>query len=310
MITVIMSTYREEENILREAIESIRNQTLTDWEFLIVLDDPGNAVHRTVCTEYAEKDNRIRVIGNPVNQGLASSLNTAVQEAQGEYIARMDADDIALPERLEKQLAYLQKHNLDLCGGLMQVISYKEKEIYSVQVQPANPETVTYCLRWGSCVPHPSWLGKKSFFLDLQGYRPLPFAQDYDVLVRAALAGKRMGNLNEPVLLYRMRQNSITRANVYNQYLLMRYLSREYTAGRVPQMDQIQSYLEKHFNVKKAARCSKGETIFYQALGLMQQKKIVSAVFTTAKLPFVSLAYTDKAYRFLRLHMASRRENR
>ena len=105
-----MSVYREPEKWLREAIESILNQTFRDFEFIIVLDDPNNKKAEGIIREYMKKDDRIVFLKNEKNGGMAYSLNRGIEVAKGKYIARMDADDISLPERLEKQYNYLEKN--------------------------------------------------------------------------------------------------------------------------------------------------------------------------------------------------------
>ena len=101
-----MSVYNGEK-YLREAIESILNQTFTDFEFLIVNDGSTDSSLEIILSY---PDERIRVIRNDRNIGLTKSLNKALQQAKGEYIARQDADDISLQNRFEEQLIYLEKH--------------------------------------------------------------------------------------------------------------------------------------------------------------------------------------------------------
>ncbi|MBR2801475.1 MAG: glycosyltransferase [Erysipelotrichaceae bacterium] len=305
-----MSTYQEEETILREAIESIRLQTCRDWELVIIQDDPQNERHRQILQEYVEKDSRIRYFRNETNQGLARSMNRAIKEAKGEYIARMDADDIAYPRRLEKELQYLQEHRCDLIGGLLHVISAEKKEVYAVGIVPERNETIRRCLRYGDCVAHPSWFTTKQFYLDMGGYRPVAACEDYDLLLRAALAGKRFGNLNEEVMHYRMSASSISRENLYKQYLTMRYLSKQYRKKKIPERSEIEGYLKQNFSAEKAENYLRAEEVFYHALNKLQQKQPFSAVITAARIPFLSLAYTDKICRFLRLHLAARGERR
>ena len=310
MISVIMSTYREEEMILREAIESIRLQTCRDWELVIIQDDPDNQVHKRILQEYTEKDSRIRYFRNETNQGLALSMNRAIREAKGEYIARMDADDIAYPRRLEKELQYLQDHHCDLIGGLLHVISADKKEVYAVGIVPEQNRTIRRCLRYGDCVAHPSWFATKQFYEDMGGYRPIAACEDYDLLLRAALAGKCFGNLNEEVMHYRMSVKSVSRENLYRQYLTMRYLSKQYRKKKIPDLSAIEGYLKQNYEPKRAENYLQAESVFYQALNRLQQKRFFSAVLTAAKIPFLSAAYTDKICRFLRLHLAAKGDKR
>ena len=104
LISVVMSNYNTEESYLRASIESILNQTYENFEFIIV-DDCSTDNSIDVIESYSDK--RIKLIKNKENMGLTKSLNVAIKEAKGEFIARMDADDISLPQRFEKQVEFL-----------------------------------------------------------------------------------------------------------------------------------------------------------------------------------------------------------
>ncbi|TNE70794.1 glycosyltransferase family 2 protein, partial [bacterium] len=112
VITCLMSVYNGEE-FLREAMDSILDQTYTNFEFLIIND---GSTDDTVPIIESYDDPRIRLIHNEVNIGLTKSLNKGIGLAKGEYIARMDADDISLPERFERQIEVLLNSKIDICG--------------------------------------------------------------------------------------------------------------------------------------------------------------------------------------------------
>ena len=101
-----MSIYSEEEEWIRESIDSILNQTFSDFEFIIINDNPNRDKNNSLLTEYTRIDNRIIIITNEENIGLTKSLNKGLEIARGKYIARMDADDISLPTRFEKQVDF------------------------------------------------------------------------------------------------------------------------------------------------------------------------------------------------------------
>src|SRR5699024_5552594 len=110
LVSVIMSVYNETETELALAIESILNQTYKDIEFIIVLDAPDNELVLKLIKKYQTSDDRIKIIINNQNQGLAKSLNTGIKSSSGEYIARMDADDISFKNRLDVQISFLEKN--------------------------------------------------------------------------------------------------------------------------------------------------------------------------------------------------------
>ncbi len=113
-ISVVMATYNTEIKMLQEAVDSILSQTFRDFEFIIIDD---GSTDESVSYLNSLQDERIRLIRNPENMGVTKSLNIGLKAARGKYIARMDADDIALPQRFEKQYAYMEAHpDVILCG--------------------------------------------------------------------------------------------------------------------------------------------------------------------------------------------------
>ena len=117
-VSVILSAYNEEECWFREAVESILNQSYENFELILILDNPNNTLLEGIINEYANKDNRIVYIKNEKNLGLVKSLNKGLEYARGKYIARMDADDISLSDRFEKQIRCFKEDNsLSIVGG-------------------------------------------------------------------------------------------------------------------------------------------------------------------------------------------------
>ncbi|MEW8956830.1 glycosyltransferase family 2 protein, partial [Clostridium sp.] len=109
-ISIIMAAYNETRQWLSKAIESILNQSYRDFEFIIILDNPKNQELKDLITEYLKKDGRIKFFINEENLGLIKSLNKGIKEAKGEYIGRMDADDICYLNRLQVQLDFLESN--------------------------------------------------------------------------------------------------------------------------------------------------------------------------------------------------------
>ena len=109
-----MSTYNERACELSAAIDSVLNQSFTDYEFIIVCDNPNNNELKGILSAYEAKDNRVKIIYNKDNMGLALSLNVAIQASKGEYLIRMDADDICKPDRFQKQVDVMQTGKYEL----------------------------------------------------------------------------------------------------------------------------------------------------------------------------------------------------
>ena len=305
MISIIMSTYKEEENLLRESIESILNQTYKDFEFIIILDHPENDLHKRIIEKYSKIDNRIRFFVNEKNIGLTGSLNRGLSLAKGEYIARMDADDISLPYRLERQLEYIKKNQYDLIGDITQMIDEDGNSIYSIQKVPTDFNKIKKALRYGQCIAHPTWLGRKEVFDYLNGYRNIPFCEDFDFTLRVVLNGFKISNLNETVLKYRMTKNSISRNNLYDQYLYMKYITNEYSNGNIASVENAKEYVKNHLNKKNAEKYLEANVIFNRMLQEMTDKKIIGFTIDGFKLLFTSKYYLDKIYRFAMLSLNS-----
>lgn len=305
MISVIMSTYKEDERLLRESIESILNQTYRDFEYIIILDYPDNVVHKSVIEEYALKDDRIHFYINEKNMGLTDSLNRGLSLCHGEYIARMDADDISLPDRLERQMKYLEKNRYDLIGGITEMINENGSLLYSIKSVPTDPKKINKALRYSQCIAHPTWLGRKEVFEKNAGYRHMPLCEDYDFTLRAVLNGFVVSNLNEAVLKYRMTSNSISRSNLFEQYLYMSYITNEYKNNRIASVDKAYAYVQQHLNDKDSDKYLKANVIFNRMLQEMSDKQFLSFMKDGFCLLFSSKYYLNKIYRFMMLSLNS-----
>ena len=298
-ISVLMSTYKENKEILSASIESILNQSYSNFEFIILLDNPKNTLHKEVISDYAKKDPRIRFFINSVNKGVSESINYGLTLVTGKYIARMDADDISLPNRLEKQYAYLTKYNYDLVGGITEIIQEDGTLIYSIAKLPHEMKRIKQMSKYNQCLPQPTWLGKTELFLSLNGYRDLPFAEDYDFTLRALLKGYQLSNLNESVLLYRMSTQSLSRSNLLKQFLYAKYFGGKYSQGKVAALENAEAYLKKHYSEKKATRYSKANLYFNQALSFLNNKRYFSCLWNAGKAFFTSTLYAQKMIRFV-----------
>lgn len=305
MISVIMSTYKEDERLLRESIESILNQTYKDFEYIIILDYPDNDVHKRVIEEYAIKDDRIHFYINEKNMGLTDSLNRGLSLCHGEYIARMDADDISLPDRLERQMEYLEKNHYDLIGGITEMINENGTLLYSIKSVPTDPKKINKALRYSQCIAHPTWLGRKEVFEKNAGYRHMPLCEDYDFTLRAVLNGFVISNLNEAVLKYRMTSNSISRSNLFEQYLYMSYITNEYKNNRIASVDKAYAYVQQHLNETDSDKYLKANVIFNRMLQEVSDKQLLPFIKDGFCLLFSSKYYLNKIYRFMMLSLNS-----
>ncbi len=208
LVTVLMPVYNCEK-YLSTSIESILHQTFTDFEF-IILDDGSTDDSINIIQSYCAQDQRIRLIRNDQNMGIAYSLNKGINIAKGKYIARMDADDISKPERLEKQVEFLETHNeVGILGCCAQVVDASGKliEHYSV---PENHSLIVWILPFGRAFAHPTVMMRTDLIQNIGGYSTdIIYGQDVDLWIRAV--GKtQFANLMEELFIYRTHANSVT----------------------------------------------------------------------------------------------------
>lgn len=204
LISVVMSVYNSEK-YLADAIEGVLNQTYRNFEFIIV-NDGSQDNSLDIIQQYQNKDNRIILIDRE-NKGLPYSLNEGISIARGEYIARMDADDICLSERFEKQLQYMQEHNLDICGSFVEAFDNNSTQQYSY---PINDADIKFTLLFYCCLAHPSVLIRKKVFDKIQYNINYKQAQDYQLWVDAAKEQFIFGNIPEFLLRYRVHNEQMT----------------------------------------------------------------------------------------------------
>lgn len=198
LVSIGMPVYNGADT-LAAAIRSIINQTYQNWE-LLVMDDGSTDGSEHVAAGFG--DPRIHVIKGGDNQGIVFRLNEAVRLAQGDYFARMDADDIAFPQRLERQVSYLDKHSeISLIGAQILVFSGDGVVRGCVPVCSSHEEIVAR--PWmGFCLAHPTWMGHRHWFLANPYEQSANGAEDQQLLFRTRKA-VRFACLQEILLGYR-----------------------------------------------------------------------------------------------------------
>ena len=197
-ISVVMSVYGES-NYLRESIESILNQTFTDFEFIIVVEYPPKDI-LDIVNSYT--DQRILVVVNNEHLGFARSLNEGIKLAKGEYIARQDADDISCPNRLAQQYIFLEQHpDIVMVGTSIYTID-SAGIIQETRRMNSNPNNE---LLKRNCVTHGSIMIRRSVLDDVGYYNPtFKYAEDYDLWLRIS---KKYQIRNLPDYLYKLRMH-------------------------------------------------------------------------------------------------------
>ncbi|WP_052503412.1 glycosyltransferase family 2 protein [Lacinutrix sp. Hel_I_90] len=257
LITVLIPTYNCEQYV-HEAVQSILDQTYTNFECMIIDDC---STDNTVGVIKAFNDSRINLIIKSKNSGYTNSLNYGLTISKGKYIARMDGDDICLPHRFEKQIEVLENDdNIVVCGSVFKII---DSEI--VIEAPEHHEEIKIGLLKDSCIGHPTAMIRKSVLDDNQinyntEYEP---AEDYDLWVRLSQLGK-LYNIQEALFLYRVHDNqvSITKKEIQrkraslSRFNMLSQIDFEYSA------EEKQAYI-KQFSFTERLNFEELRTLIY-----------------------------------------------
>ena len=197
-VTVLMPVYNGEK-YLKKAIESILNQTFKNFELLII-DDGSMDSSVEIIKSYA--DPRIKLIHNDKNLNLPESLNKGIDIAQTEYIARMDADDISLPHRLETQVKFMNENpNIDVCGSFVKRLDKQRQIIWKF---PTEDSHIKAGLLFKCCLSHPTIMMRTSSIKKYNLYYSVDYikCEDYEFWARAS-EFLNFANIEDPLLLYK-----------------------------------------------------------------------------------------------------------
>jgi len=237
-VTVLMPVYNGDK-YLREAIDSILNQTLRDFELLVINDGSTDDSCKTI-ESYG--DNRIRLVSNPGNLGLIATLNRGIGLAEGKYIARMDCDDICQPDRLARQMDYLDAH--PACGVvaakvIMVSASGQDQGAWNDDVRFTSSSEIRQRLPRANCIAHPTVMARKDLF-SRYGYDPAQVGcEDYDLWLRMASDDVRIDKLDLQLLHYRVTPGSVTaqsktnHPDLKNLLTKVRFCNRSLKEGRI-----------------------------------------------------------------------------
>ena len=206
-VTVLMPVYNGSRDI-KVAIESILNQSFKNFEFLII-DDGSEDNSVEIIENYAAADDRIVLIKNAKNSGIVYSLNVGIALSKGKFIARMDADDISMPDRFEKQINLLSSTNADICGSHWLVMNTNEK-IMGINLVPMNKSSlITYLANGIVPFAHGSVIIRKEFLsTNNLIYGPNKFSEDYCLWVKIFKKKGIFVNCNDILYKYRDYETS------------------------------------------------------------------------------------------------------
>lgn len=240
-LTVAMSVYNNAATVA-DTIESILAQSFGDFEFLIV-DDGSKDGSGEILDRFARADVRVRAIHQP-NRGLIASLNRMVAEAGAPLIARMDGDDIALPERFARQIAFFDSHpDHGVVGTNTHEIDEAGRITECTDFHPIDHDAITHALEQGSPLAHPSVMMRTDVVRAAGGYRAAyRHCEDYDLWLRLSTQ-TRLANLPDRLLLYRRSPGQVSNRHVVEQHggaAIARLAHRERLAGRPDPTDGLE----------------------------------------------------------------------
>jgi glycosyltransferase involved in cell wall biosynthesis len=241
-ITVLMAVCNPQQAYLRQAVDSVLAQTFTDFELLIV-EDPSTVSAADILAGI--EDPRIRLHRNEVRVGLAQSLNVGVALARAPLIARLDCDDACLPQRLERQLTFLNSHpEVDVYGSRIIVIDENGRRIARRDL-PVTHDAIALRLRRTNALSHPSVMFRKASVEAAGGYEPNQVVEDFELWCRMFTRGTRFAASEEPLILYRFHPGALKFSLVRPTIASMIEIKTRYFRGRFGLVDRLRLLLER-----------------------------------------------------------------
>ena len=238
MISILLPVYNTPPQFLIPCLESCLNQTIDDYEIVIV--DNGSSLRGTIVVleAYVANHDKITILKCPRHppiedkKNLAVALNCGLRTCSYDLIARMDSDDLMLSHRLEKQLNYFQTNpHVDILGAQLQFIHAKNQGTNHAPIVTKEMALSTYWF-----INHPTVMYRRSKILEIGGYKESPqyFAEDYDLWLRAMASGMQIHNLPDVLIQYRLHSGNLTRqTEKHPQYIsLMNEAREKLKAGR------------------------------------------------------------------------------
>lgn len=302
LVSVLLPLYNEPESIARLAVDSIINQTYRNLEIILLLDNPNNEVLINMMKQYKGMDQRITIHINDINKGLPDTLNIGIGIAKGDYIARMDGDDISALNRIEKQIQFLQEHHeIALIGTNAYIINEKGDiigEYHKVSTDFSQKIMLKYLV---INLIHPTWLGKAEIFRKCK-YRNFMYCEDYDFMIRAYALGYNFYNMQEKLLYYRIQQTdlrSLSRKYAYEQYINTLRIKTQFKEFRKKRLNEYPNLPNLNYDMHDKEKFQSTVLLINQLREAFFQKKIIRFIVIFIKISrkdFRPLAFKIKAF--------------
>lgn len=279
-ISVLMATHNDE-RFIEAAIISIIEQTFTDFEFLII-DDFSIDSTSPILSNFARTDKRIRIVRNSRNLGLTKCLNKGLQLAKGEYVARMDGDDICHPKRLERQYAYFISHPVCVILATEGVIIDEQGQaLRDRKIDLGGMDQEKYLLNFSSPFIHSGVMFSRKAILKLGGYNEdFRTRQDIELWLRALASGMKIDILKEKLIYFRFHEESISNRNPDNLYtnVLVRMLHLAKKQGMRLSKEEATGLLRNDRGVRMYVRRILARKAFSIALSNFRSRRYLHAV--------------------------------
>ena len=203
--SVLLSVYyKESYSAFCKSLDSIFTQTTCPDEVILVEDGLLGSDLNDIISEYSAKYPTLKIIPLPTNQGLGKALNEGLKHCSYDIVARMDTDDIAKPDRFEKQLAVFEKYSdIDVVGAWIDEFEDDISDVKSVRKLPELPDDIRQFAKRRNPINHPVVMFRKSAVLAAGGYQHFPLFEDYYLWVRMLMNGAKFYNIQESLLYFR-----------------------------------------------------------------------------------------------------------
>ena len=284
-LSVIMTVFNGE-LFLHEAIESIQNQTFSDFE-LLILNDGSTDGSLGVIQRYAKIDSRIKLISRE-NKGRIVSLNECISISNGEFIAIMDADDISLPTRFEKQIELLHKLKADFCGS--EFVAFNSKGIIRKYDVPFSNAEFLFFLASRLPFVNSSLIFRREYIKNQQLFYGMSsrsiIVEDYDFCAEAYIRGGIFVNVNEVLVKYRVSSNSYSSENIRKAWIDTKIVSQNFC--RLKRNEILMELRAGKFEINRSR--DKLNTCFLIAMYIFGEKMSLNFLITwLCKSPFIFL---------------------
>lgn len=214
MISILIPVYNTDVNFIKECFDSINNQTFTQYE-VIVVNDGSNEVVTNFLVAFEKENLKYKII-HKNHEGISQALNIGLQNCNNDIVARMDADDIMHPKRLEKQYEYFNKHNIDILGCQVHIFDNITQDI--IQITNHKQKILKQDILTGWFLNHPTVLFNKEKIINIGGYNPkFNGMEDLELWCRSLHNGLKIENMEDSLLLYRRHQFNATINEISNK---------------------------------------------------------------------------------------------